>query len=929
MPKVAGPASWPPLPDTNTSPPIYTQGVLKESGGIYPRKEIDDFIKDADQLNLFLVAYHELMSQDEAAGGYKLTDMQSFFQIAGIHHIPLTVWNGGEGNALSAALKETGAQTEWNSGTDRRPGAAKDLPVVGFKSPWPFPNSGDIQYSGYCTHGTCLFPSWHRCYQVLWEQIVFKKVMEVENRFTTRSREREIAARTFRLPFWDPLRPRTTDRDAVAGWTLTDFGEAVSWSRDGFTYGLSAILTKKKLEVTMPPVKKGSGPDVRVVIDNPLYSYRIPTLDELKGPSEGIDKFQPSNYPASSSKPSARFDGDMKALRIKQNERTSRIPSAVHGYSQHTEVNKNFNNVADAKRLKLYRILTTDQSYVHMASTSTEMRIRKIAWKDASVVDSKISIESFHDDVHALVGGLAWDKMEASVLKANPIIKSLVSSIPGHMTIPKFAAFDPVFFLHHNNIERLLSLWQQAWPDRWWKKDMPADSEPSPDAQLGLPYSGPNKPAFPLNAYTDGIFYEATVTMYSAPYTWEKATTPLIPFRRPIDTSIPKAKRKKWWDTDAIEDYENLFGYSYDQLKMSGQKRKDADKARTMINKWFGWAHDNDDQGAMDRAEPVSRDLLPVNYDDWQNKFPAFTDDPALPVDDTPPSAFSAPVPVARPMALFMAAPLEVSEAGVFASETPSEEMEALSINTEEPRTATNGDSSDDSTRTKETAFNGPHPDIAAIQHHKTHWTPEPTSLQKNHILHWNFNYVVERNALQGAFVIYVFIGDFSSSPASWPSDPHLVMTAGIFTSGVPQATNPETDGDVDICPNCAVQTATQQDYNDFVPLTKMLMDYVRSQERQPAREEDGGLVLRSLQAEDVVPFLKRNLHWRVMGTQGPVEREDTSGLRVNVTSQWMKLPDKMSDMPVWGKEEVHVEITDSRPSGVSFAESPEDRERR
>ena len=51
------------------------------------------------------------------------------------------------------------------------------------------------------------------------------------------------------------------------------------------------------------------------------------------------------------------------------------------------------------------------------------------------------------------------------------------------------------------------------------------------------------------------------------------------------------------------------------------------------------------------------------------------------------------------------------------------------------------------------------------------------------------------------------------------------------------------------------------------------------------------------------------------------VDRDQTSGLRVSVTSQLMQMPKTMTEMPVYEEEELHVEITDSRPSGVGFAD--------
>ncbi|KAF5359836.1 hypothetical protein D9756_003579 [Leucocoprinus leucothites] len=56
------------------------------------------------------------------------------------------------------------------------------------------------------------------------------------------------------------------------------------------------------------------------------------------------------------------------------------------------------------------------------------------------------SLEAVHDDIHGVVG---------------------FGQTRGHMTVPFFAAFDPIFWLHHTNVDRLLSLWQAMNPDIW------------------------------------------------------------------------------------------------------------------------------------------------------------------------------------------------------------------------------------------------------------------------------------------------------------------------------------------------------------------------------------------------------------------------------------------------------------------------------
>jgi tyrosinase len=53
------------------------------------------------------------------------------------------------------------------------------------------------------------------------------------------------------------------------------------------------------------------------------------------------------------------------------------------------------------------------------------------------------SLESIHDSIHVDVGG------------------------SGHMGDPTVAAFDPIFWLHHCNVDRVLALWQAAYPDTY------------------------------------------------------------------------------------------------------------------------------------------------------------------------------------------------------------------------------------------------------------------------------------------------------------------------------------------------------------------------------------------------------------------------------------------------------------------------------
>lgn len=67
---------------------------------------------------------------------YDQDRLTSFFQIGGIHGLPPVEWNGSGGDAPEGS------------------------------------------YNGYCTHGTVLFPTWHRPYVATFEVSLPRGIME-------------------------------------------------------------------------------------------------------------------------------------------------------------------------------------------------------------------------------------------------------------------------------------------------------------------------------------------------------------------------------------------------------------------------------------------------------------------------------------------------------------------------------------------------------------------------------------------------------------------------------------------------------------------------------------------------------------------------------------------------------------------------------
>lgn len=66
------------------------------------------------------------------------------------------------------------------------------------------------------------------------------------------------------------------------------------------------------------------------------------------------------------------------------------------------------------------------------------------AWIPDPTNTSYDSIESLHDTIHLAAGGNS-----------------------GHMAIIAYSAFDPIFFLHHANVDRIFAMWQILHNDSW------------------------------------------------------------------------------------------------------------------------------------------------------------------------------------------------------------------------------------------------------------------------------------------------------------------------------------------------------------------------------------------------------------------------------------------------------------------------------
>jgi tyrosinase len=151
-------------------------------------------------------------------------------------------------------------------------------------------------------------------------------------------------------------------------------------------------------------------PQGRVTIANPLYSY-----------SWG------------SSMPNEMGGGPWDSW-----PNTLRRPVGNPTRSNNNEMNGRFDSMRISLRDRVFALFSSKQSWGYASTSQIGVRTDL----SGSGVDS---FESVHDAIHNTAGGDSG----------------------GHMYYLDMSAFDPIFWLHHTNVDRLLNMYQYIVPDTW------------------------------------------------------------------------------------------------------------------------------------------------------------------------------------------------------------------------------------------------------------------------------------------------------------------------------------------------------------------------------------------------------------------------------------------------------------------------------
>lgn len=120
------------------------------------------------------------------------------------------------------------------------------------------------------------------------------------------------------------------------------------------------------------------------------------------------------------------------------------------------------------------------------------------AWAVSQNMSSLDSIEAVHDIIH-IYGGLQ-----------------------GHMTYVPLSSFDPLFFIHHVSMDRLIAMWQILNPTAWISP-MPAGETSYTTVQGDIQTS--KTPLTPFYIFEDGTFWDSDMARFTTTFGYAYADT--------------------------------------------------------------------------------------------------------------------------------------------------------------------------------------------------------------------------------------------------------------------------------------------------------------------------------------------------------------------------------------------------------------------
>ncbi|KAF5637739.1 di-copper centre-containing protein [Fusarium sp. NRRL 52700] len=374
---------------------------IKADGQVHSRPEINAWASSNPiQLSLYIRALQIFQA-------IPFEDVKSYFQIAGIHGLPAIPW-------------------------DNDP-----VPMEASKSYNNNYSSSDGTPDFYCPHNSILFPTWHRVYVLLFEQRLWE-IMNSEIMRQVPVDQQAVwreAASSWRLPYWDwaadPSVPSVVRGDTIS---IVDFDGKTPFFTTNPLYQFStgAISTFKKTG-SVPLFNDRSSLGQWTIFNDPPMDFTSGTsrwgLRNDKDNKDILTKEETAGIQNNHLVDLALQDPNWAVIKVGKNQD---IPTGLCG-SILDQVSRLF-------------VPSNFDNYAEFATTAHSGKDEPNGW---------LSLEMIHNYIHVMVGGLGW-----TLDPTQKTGKKFAQYSYGHMSDLGMAAYDPIFWLHHCNVDRQFAIYQ-------------------------------------------------------------------------------------------------------------------------------------------------------------------------------------------------------------------------------------------------------------------------------------------------------------------------------------------------------------------------------------------------------------------------------------------------------------------------------------
>jgi tyrosinase len=219
------------------------------------------------------------------------------------------------------------------------------------------------------------------------------------------------AASRFRFPYWDPCLPRQLKKGLD--------GDSHDSSGVPNEFGVPMIVSSPKVFVRFP-----ESPDQLTSVDNPLYQYNFP--DSYHYPNNPGSFWQHPTRNILLEDPA--FNGTEHTVRA-PDKNGNEDDGYINSYMQ--------NHIQSDIGSSLYKVLTAHQKWTVFSNDVYDNQAAEQANGQGPYVDH--TLEGFHDNIHVFLsqGKLGMGRQQKG---------------SGHIGDPSYAAFDPIFWLHHRSV---------------------------------------------------------------------------------------------------------------------------------------------------------------------------------------------------------------------------------------------------------------------------------------------------------------------------------------------------------------------------------------------------------------------------------------------------------------------------------------------